>query len=426
VRITLFAHGLRGDVWPIVALGWKLAERDHDVTIALPGEFRAFGERAGLRTATLPLNLMSWLGTTEGQRLLNRGGVRVMRGIASQYSRHADALDEAHRAAAAGAEALVGALLTVDRAQVLGDLLEIPVAMVFQQPVAPSGELSSVVLTKGHVRSRWLRRASGDLAYRIWWRGNAKATFAFRRKLGLPARSRPTYHRMRDHGTLGLHTFSPSLLPRPTDWPDNFVVTGAWGMPTALRKSIDEGLPDDLQAWLDAGDAPIFLGFGSMPVLEPERMLDDIAGVTSALGRRAIVSENCIPREIAVRLPDHLRAVGVLDHDRLFPRCAAVVHHGGLGSTTASLRAGRPTMVCSVFGDQPWWGEQMQRLGVGVHLPFRKLDRDTLEAGLRTLLDPAVARRAGALGSAIQSEGDGLPEAAQLLEDWLVAAEPAP
>lgn len=426
MKITLFAHGTRGDVWPMVALGWHLAARDHEVTVAVPDEFRAFTEQAGLRTAPLPLDLMAWLSTSEGQRLLYRGGVPVLRGIAREYSRHANAFDDAHEAAAAGAEAIVGSVFTLDRAQALGDLLGIPVAMVYQQPLAPSSEYSSTLLTKGQLRPRLLWRASGDLAYRIWWHGNSKTTYAFRRKLGLPRRSRPTFFRIRDHGALMLHTFSPSLFPRPTDWTDSLKVTGAWQMPAPLRDSVGEGLPADLQVWLDAGDPPIFLGFGSMPVLDPQPLLDDIIGVTTALGLRAVVSENCVSPDAADTLPDHLRVVGPLDHDRLFPQCAAVVHHGGLGSTTASLRAGCPTMVCSVFGDQPWWGAHMRRLGVGTHVPFRKLDRNALESGLRTLLDPEVNARARALGAAMQAEGDGLPTAAQLLEDWLVVAEPAP
>jgi sterol 3beta-glucosyltransferase len=229
---------------------------------------------------------------------------------------------------------------------------------------------------------------------------------------------------MQDHGDLTLHTFSPSLLPRPDDWADNLKVTGAWQLPAAIREGVGEQLPAGLQSWLDAGEPPVFLGFGSMPVLDPEPLLDNVIAVTGALGLRAIISENCVAPEAAGRLPDRLRVVGTLDHDRLFPRCLAVVHHGGIGSTTASLRAGRPTMVCSVFGDQPWWGGQVRRLGAGTHVPFRKLDRGALEAGIRTLLDPGVAARAAALGSAIEAEGDGLPSAAELLEDWLVVAEP--
>jgi sterol 3beta-glucosyltransferase len=426
MRITLFAHGTRGDVWPLVALGWHLAARDHDVVVAAPEEFREFTERAGLRAASLPFDMVAWLSTTEGQRLLHAGGVRVMREAAREYSRHADAFDEAYLAAARGAEALVGTFLTWDRALVLGDLLRIPVAAVYQQLYAPSREYSSVVLTSGRLRPRLLRLASHELTDRIWWHGTAKSTNAFRRKLGLPACSQSTFSRLQRAGALGLHTHSPSLFPRPTDWPEHLKFTGAWQMPHASRENLGEHLAPDLQAWLDAGEQPIFLGFGSMPVLDPQPLLQDIISVTAALGLRAIVSANCVSPQAADTLPDHLRVVGTVDHDRLFPQCAAVVHHGGAGSTSASLRAGRPTMICSILADQPWWGERMRHLGVGAHVPFRKLNRDTLQSGLRTLLDPDVDARARTLGAAIQAEGDGLPAATQLLEDWLVVAEPTP
>jgi cytochrome P450/UDP:flavonoid glycosyltransferase YjiC (YdhE family) len=426
MRITLFAHGLRGDVWPLVALGWHLARRDHDVTVAVPEEFREFTEGAGLRTAPLPFDMVAWLRTTNGQQLLRAGGIAILRGMGAEYTRHAVAFDEAFEAATQGAEAIIATTLTMDRAQVVGDLRQIPVANLYPQPIGMSSQYGSTVMTKGNVRSRVLCRGSHELAERLWWQGNAKATRAFRRKLGLPECSRSTYRRLQYPGALGLHTISPSLFPRPTDWGSHLTLTGAWAMPAAVRGGLGEELPDELQAWLDAGDPPIFLGFGSMPVLDPQPLLDDIISVTNALGRRAVLGANCVPAHARDSLPDHLRVVNAVDHDRLFPQCAVVVHHGGLGSTIASTRSGRPTMVCSVFGDQPWWGEHMRRLGVGTHMPFRKLDRDALKSGLQVLFEPAVAARARALGAAIRAEGDGLPEATQLLEDWLVTAEPTP
>lgn len=423
MRISIFAHGGRGDIWPLVALGWHLARCGNDVTIAVQREFGEFCERAGLCVVPLPFDLVDWLGTVRGQRLLSRGGVRLVHDIQREYNLHADEFDDAYAEAARGADALVGSLLTLDRAISLGDSLRIPVAIVHQVPVAPSRSYGSLPLTRGRLRFGSARLASHALHHRIYWRGAAKSANAFRRKLGLP-RSQPMYRRLLDPSVLGLHTLSPSLFPRPSDWAENLKITGAWQMPDGLRDDLGEALPSDLEAWLDAGDPPIFFGFGSMPVLDPEPLLEDIGVATSELGRRAILSENCVPAGTADSLPANLRVVGTVNHDRLFPRCAAAIHHGGIGSTHASLRAGRPTMVCSVFADQPWWGEHMKRLGVGTHVPFRKLDRGRLNAGLQTLLDPEVETRARRLGAAIMREGDGLPTAAQLLVEWLRSAEP--
>lgn len=431
MRITLYAHGTRGDVWPVIALAWQLAAADHDVTVAVSGEFRELSEWAGLRTVELPFEITKWLSTREGQRLLHAGGLPLMRRGALEYERHAAAFEEATIAAAHGAEAIVANFFAYDRALAMAEHLGLPMAAVYQAPYVRSREYSSIILSRGRV-PRPLRLAQHDFAAWFFWQGSERTTSSFRRRLGLPTGSRPgelrlsrsTERRLAARDALALHPFSPSVFPRPSDWPESLVVTGAWQMPDALRESIGEEVPPDLQAWIDAGEPPVFLGFGSMPVLEPEPLFEAIRAVTTELGLRAIVSENCVPSGPAGFLPDHLRAVGAVDHDRLFPQCAAVVHHGGLGSVTSSLRAGRPTMVCSVLVDQPWWGEQMRRLGVGTHIPFRKLERDALRAGLRILLDPAVETRARAMGAAIRAEGDGLPAAAQTLEDWLVTAEP--
>lgn len=422
MRVVLLAHGTRGDVAPMVSLGWQLAARGHAVTVAAPGEFREFAETAGVRSVPLPFDMMVWLRTAEGQRLLHSGGIPFIRSLTREFDRRADAFDDAFLAAGEGADVLIGNHTTGDRALALSDALRVPMAIFIPYPLTPSREYASLTLTRGRLRTGTLRMASHELNHRIWWRQVSGTVDAFRAKLGLPPSPRPTYRRLMDPDQLALYSLSSSVFPRPTDWPAHCAVTPPWRLPRALRDDLGEALPADLESWLDAGEPPVFLGFGSMPVVEPCPLLDDVLAVTESLGRRAIVSENCVPVDAADSLPDRLRVVGAVDHDRLFPRCAAVVHHGGIGSIATSLGAGRPTMVCSVFADQPWWGEHMRRLGVGTHVPFRKLDRTSLEAGLRVLLDPGVARRADSLGRAIRAEGDGLPAAAEAFDEWLATA----
>jgi sterol 3beta-glucosyltransferase len=422
----MFAHGTRGDVWPVVALAWHMAALDHDVTVAVPDEFREFTESAGVRVAHLPLDIVEWLATPKGQKLLHTGGLSFLRGWQREFSRHADAFDDAYESIAQGAEALLCNEVTLDRTQPMGDRLGIPVAVVYPLPLTPSAEYSAVTLTTGKLRPPVLRHFSHIVQYRVWFHGSAAAMKSFRRRLGLPADNKTAFERQQHPGALALHTVSPSLFPRPSDWPAAAEITGAWQMPKALRDNLGEGLPHDLSEWLEAGDPPVYLGFGSMPVIDPQPLLDATIAATAALGQRVLLNAHWVSSAAAAGLPDHIRLVGTVDHDVLFPRCAAVVHHGGAGSTTASTRAGRPTMICSVLADQPWWGGQVERLGVGVHVPFRKLNHDTLLAGLRTLSDPSIQARARALGAAITAEGDGLPAAARLFDDWLVTAEPTP
>lgn len=427
MRITMYTHGTRGDVWPIVALAVELADRGHHPTVAAPGECRGYVEAAGLPFVALPLDLMAYLATDEGQRLMHAGGLGLTRKVAQLYSDHAGELDDSFVRAASGAEAIVANHLTLDRAQAIGDHLQIPVAVVFPWPLVATREFGSPILTKGRVRSPMLRYLSHRLLIRLWTQGNVSTTRAFRRRLSLPPNTTNSTDRQSHPGALALHTFSPSLLARPRDWPDQLKVTSAWQTPAGLRDATGETLPSALRTWIDAGDPPVFMGFGSMPVLDPRTILQDIAAVTSALGVRAVINAGWAGDDAIVGgLPDHLRVVGPVDHDRLLPHCRAAVHHGGAGTTAASLRAGCPTLICSVWNDQPWWGELVVRRGVGAHVPFRKLDRQRLSSGLQAVLDPDVRRRTQALGATMRAEGDGLRAAGQLLEDWLLTARPTP
>ncbi len=424
MRIVLYALGTRGDVWPSVALGSHLARRDHDVTVATTDDFRSLVEHGGMRFGRVPADLTEHLATDEGQRLLTRRGPATLRGIQRFYNDHADAIDTAFEQYGHGAEVVVANIVTWDRTQAVGDAQGAPVAMIYPQPAVVTSAHQAPVLT-GRQLPRALNRASNDLAQRVFARGSASQTAAFRARLGLPTAVAPAYRRHQHDGALGLCTWSPSLLPRGHDYPAGVRVDGAWQLPTDLRARAGDDLPPELAAWIAAGDPPVFLGFGSMPVPNPEALLDDIAAVTARLGLRAIVSVRW-PAGTDARLPGHVRLVGQVDHDRLLPRCAAAVHHGGCGTTAASTRAGIPTVVCSVFADQPWWGALLARRGVGVHLPFRRLERPRLEQALRAALEPTVRERARRLGEQIRAEGDGCPASAVALDDWLITAEPTP
>ncbi|MGI8645531.1 MAG: glycosyltransferase [Nocardioides sp.] len=123
-----------------------------------------------------------------------------------------------------------------------------------------------------------------------------------------------------------------------------------------------------------------------------------ITEVTRALGVRALVSPGW--GRLAALEPDdaNVTVVGALDHDTVFPRCAAAVHHGGSGTTAASVGAGLPTVVCSVFADQPFWGARVANAGLGAHVRFKDLDRASLESALRRALAPEVRAKAADLG----------------------------
>ena len=130
-----------------------------------------------------------------------------------------------------------------------------------------------------------------------------------------------------------------------------------------------------LRDWLAAGDPPVFFGFGSMPVRDPAEIVSIITEVSQRLGVRSLISAGW--GRLHALEPDNpaVTVVGAVDHGAVLPLCIAAVHHGGAGTLAASLGAGIPTLVCSVFADQPFWGARLIDVGVGAHLPFKDLDR---------------------------------------------------
>lgn len=425
MRIAILGEGTRGDIWPLIALGAQMTDLGHEVAVVGSEEFRTMAEAAGSRFVALPASRSDYLASDEGQRSLRKGELTQMRGTQNFLRQYRKGIEDALIDAAEGADVLVAGHNVQDLAQSLAITREIPQAVVHLFPVMPTEEFAPPLLTTRRLPTPALRRASHRLLIHLWWRGNLDANRALAQRLGLARPPRSSLHLCNDPRTLVLQAFSPSILPKPRDWPDNWPVTGFWQLPSAVRGPLGEGLPDDLATWIDAGEPPVFLGLGSMPMLDPDGFLAMVTEVTRSLGIRAVV--NMPLAEAGATAPDqpeYLRTVGAVDHERLLRRCSAAVHHGGAGTLAASLRAGLPTMVCSVWADQPFWGKRVEQLGAGVHLPFKRLDAKGLESGLRRILSDSVRVRAGIIGTAIRAEGDGTQRAAQLLDDWLPTAEP--
>lgn len=425
MRIAILGEGTRGDIWPLIALGTQMTRRGHEVAVVGSEEFRTMAGAAGSRFVALPASRSVYLASDEGQRSLRRGELTQMRGTQSFLRLHRRGIEDALIDATEGADVLVAGHNVQDLAQSLAITRGIPQAVVNLFPLGPTAEFAPPMLTTRRLPTRALRLAAHRLLIHLWWRGNLGAHRSFAKRLGLARPPRSSLHLCTDPRTLVLQAFSPSVLPKPRDWPDNWAVTGFWRLPTEVRGPLGEGLPADLAAWIDAGELPVFLGFGSMPMLDPEGFLTMATEVTRSLGVRAVVNLPSVGGDApAAGLPEHLRTVGAVDHERLLPRCSAAVHHGGAGTLAASLRAGLPTMVCSVWADQPFWGKRVETLGAGAHVPFKRLDRSELETGIRKLLSEPVRERAAALGAEIRAEGDGTERAAELLDEWLLTAEP--
>jgi sterol 3beta-glucosyltransferase len=209
-----------------------------------------------------------------------------------------------------------------------------------------------------------------------------------------------------------LHAHSKYVWPRPADWPETVFITGYW----FLDPQDDWVPPEDLAAFLEAGDAPVYIGFGSMAGRDPEKKANIIIEALQKTNLRGVIATGWGGLD-AGKLPDTIFKIDKVPHSWLFPRVAAVVHHGGAGTTAAGLRAGCHTVICPFTVDQPLWGARVHALGVGSEpIPQKKLTADNLAEALRQVTsDPLIREKAEILGEKIRAEG-GIANAIAIIE----------
>jgi sterol 3beta-glucosyltransferase len=161
----------------------------------------------------------------------------------------------------------------------------------------------------------------------------------------------------------------------------------------------------ELRDFLDAGPPPVYIGFGSMAGRNPERLGALVLDALARSGCRGIVATGWggLAQQA---LPEHVFALREAPHDWLFPRVAAVVHHGGAGTTAAGLRAGKPSVICPFFADQPFWGRQVHRLGAGPEpVAQKRLTSERLaQAITRAVTDPTLLRAAQDIQRELRAE----------------------
>lgn len=292
--------------------------------------------------------------------------------------------------------------------------LSIPLVQANVFPFSPTEAFPGVLFPPSIAKlGGWSNRLSHHLTRQVMWQGMRAADNAARHKvLKLPtAPLLGPYHSRRFREGLTLYGFSPSVIPKPADWNDHTYVTGYW----FLDPAPDWTPPPDLATFIESGPPPVYVGFGSMGNRKPEETTQLILHALEKTGRRAVLLAGWEGLR-AESLPGSVYLAGSVPHSWLFPRMAAVVHHGGAGTTAAGLRAGIPSVVVPFFGDQAFWGRKVVDLGVGPEpIPRKQLTVERLAAAIRRATSGGAIRgRATALGRSLQAE-DGIGRAAEII-----------
>jgi UDP:flavonoid glycosyltransferase YjiC (YdhE family) len=405
MRVAIITYGTRGDVQPYVVLGHALAARGHAVRVAVCQNLVGMVDAAGLGSVPIPFDTQEFMSSPEGRTFLSTGKMtRFLKEAVRRETGCRDAIGEAFIETCDDADVIISNALTITRARSLGDANGVPVLPVYTVPIEPTGEFACPYLIRSTAApTRALRRGSHVAFETVYWQGSRANDAAFRRQLGLPGRHGNALRALRRDRVPVHHLVTRELLPEPTDWPSYLHNVGAVDVPASLREAWGETHTDPaLAAWLDAGEPPVFFGYGSMPVLDPAAALAMISEVARRLGVRALVGAGW--SDLANATTDDVYVATTFDHDEVLPRCAAAVHHGGAGTTQTVIRAGIPAVVAHVFADQPMWGMLVARQGLGTHAAYQSLTTDRLVSLLQPLLAPDVRRRTAAAAHRMTDE----------------------
>jgi UDP:flavonoid glycosyltransferase YjiC (YdhE family) len=416
VNVTLIASGSRGDVQPYVALGAGLKEAGHAVRVLSNQNYQDLVTDYGLDFAgtgsseQLMAAQSQMSGVIEGGNLLDM--LSSMGRGAQQLSRQMAA---SGIAACQGADCIVVGLGGLFTGLALSEKLGVPLVQAHYLPLTPTGEFPSVLAPLPPApAARWVNRASHRLTQQMLWQTMFRAADNLARAEVLRMAQAPfwgPFAELDRHTRMTLYGYSPHVVPPPADWPGTVQVTGYWFLdPPAGWEP-----PGPLVDFLRAGPPPVYVGFGSMPSRNPEQAADLVLRALARTGQRAVLSSGWggLKKD---DLPGSVCMIGSVPHSWLFPQMAAVVHHGGAGTTAAGLSAGVPSIITPFFGDQPFWGRRVHALGVGPKpIPRRSLTVDRLAEAIQAAVsDPGMRQRAARLGERIRAE-DGVARAVAMI-----------
>ncbi|KAH0471098.1 hypothetical protein IEQ34_000821 [Dendrobium chrysotoxum] len=407
LQIVILIVGTRGDVQPFVAIGKRLQDYGHRVRLATHANFKDFVLTAGLEFYPLggdPKILAGYMVKNKGFLPSAPSEIPVQRKQIREiiFSLLAACRDpDVDSGIPFKADAIIANPPAYGHTHV-AEALNVPIHIFFTMPWTPTTEFP-------HPLSRVKQTAGYRLSYQIVdsmiWLGIRDMINDFRkRKLKL----RPVTYLSGAQGSSSDiphgYIWSPQLVPKPKDWGPKVDVVGFCFLDLATNYEP----PEQLVKWLASGEKPIYIGFGSLPVQEPEKMTKIIVEALEITGQRGIINKGWGGLG---DLPEPKEFVYLLDnvpHDWLFLQCKAVIHHGGAGTTAAGLKAACPTTVVPFFGDQPFWGEQVHARGVGPDpIPVDQFTLPKLVDAIKFMLNSQVKERAIDLAKAMQSE-DGV------------------
>jgi sterol 3beta-glucosyltransferase len=405
MHITILALGSRGDIQPYAKLGNGLKSAGHQV------RFITF-ESFALLVAENKLDFHPIEG--DAQALVTNGGADML-GLMRSFGSLAEGYARDLSAPELGETDLIinqlpAGLYGFDLAEKYG----VPMAQAAVIPLARTKVFPLMGFPKLPIPG--YNKATYFLGEQMAWQ-MFRTVINRWRKQTLKLSPLPTAGYFEQLGTRQfpiVNGFSKHVVPRPADWNEYIHMTGYW-----FPEHTHWQPPDDLSAFIEAGSPPVFFGFGSMPIKDPQRTTNMILQTLKQTGQRGILHMGW--SDLGNQsLPDHVFKINYAPYEWLFPRMAMVIHHGGSGTTAFGLRAGIPSCAVPFVFDQHYWGERIAELGVGPKLiRYKELTAERLQEAIRFGVDnPETQQKAAELGQKIRSE-NGIENAVSIFETML-------
>lgn len=387
--ITILCSGSRGDIQPYIALAQQLKALNKDVRITAGKSFEAFVRGYGIDFFPLSVDYQT---ANIDPRMLkqaqNSDNPLKMLLTFNKMKKFAHYMTEEMAAACEGSEVVVyhpGCTIGYFMAEKLG----IPSVMASPFPIHRTKEVASII-TYG--RYSLPNKVTYSLLQNMLWMASKVGVEGF-----LGRKCRCPFERV-DARHPSVISCSNYVFPRPTDWNEHIHQTGYW----FVEEPHTYTPPAELTEFISAGEPPIYFGFGSVfDRSEQDRFVHIITEALRTTSRRGIL---CGMGELSP-LPTHLFAIQSVSHSWLFPRMAAVCHHGGAGTTAAGFGAGIPSIIIPFSNDQYAWAHRAHTLGVGSKpIPKKKLTVDLLVSAIEDALDPLVVENAKVLANHLTGE----------------------
>ncbi len=422
MKILITTYGTLGDVLPYVALGKGLLHAGHQVIVGTSDRFKDFVEDHGLTFGHMDDGLLAIIDTDQGKAMLeNTTNIfdafkqNIKLGKQIKPLQTAQLLETWELAKSVKPDFLLyhpktGAAPHIAEKLGIGCALVTPIPML-----VPTSEWPFPVLPRVKLGG-WYNRLSYTIIAGLSGIFLGKYIKKIRHDIGLKPMAKFDLLKNGDGQAIPvLNIVSEAVLSRPADWPANAYMTGY----CFLQREKDWAPSADLQDFLNAGSPPVYVGFGSMAGCDPEQLTRTVVEALQGAGVRGIIATGWGGMKCD-DLPDSILGIDSAPHDWLFPRVAAVVHHGGAGTTAAGLRSGKPSVIVPFFGDQPFWGHLVHSVGAGTKpIPRKKLTADKLAAAIKEAVsNPDFHKRAGLIGKKIRQE-DGVGNAVTVIEKIL-------